>query len=219
MRECDGECRQYLNLYARKRTLSRAHITLHNSHIDPHFSNVATSALAQDTRDECRAFLSPLSSLCHILVECTFHPFPSCRFTCSVSRPSASTTSLERARLNASPSPHWSGMSGRQLTHNTGYEPNICAHINEEHTPTIPDSNRNFCATMTEDPEGFPQSGASSSSKQTAASRVPTVLGSLGTSLWKQMRDYESVDSRTGIQETGANLDRESVVSTLFRSH
>ena len=32
------------------------------------------------------------------------------------------------------------------------------------------------------------------------------------------MVDYESVDSRNGIKETGANLDRESVVSTLFRS-
>ena len=32
------------------------------------------------------------------------------------------------------------------------------------------------------------------------------------------MADYESVDSRNGIQETGAHLDRESVVSTLFRS-
>ena len=32
------------------------------------------------------------------------------------------------------------------------------------------------------------------------------------------MADYESVDSRNGIREFCANLDRESVVSTLFRS-
>ena len=32
------------------------------------------------------------------------------------------------------------------------------------------------------------------------------------------MADDESVGSRDGIQETGANLDRKSVVSTLFRS-
>ena len=32
------------------------------------------------------------------------------------------------------------------------------------------------------------------------------------------MADHESVDSRNGIQETGANLDRESGVSTLFGS-
>ena len=30
--------------------------------------------------------------------------------------------------------------------------------------------------------------------------------------------DYESVDNRNGIQETGANVDRESVLSALFRS-
>ena len=33
------------------------------------------------------------------------------------------------------------------------------------------------------------------------------------------MADYESVDSRNGIRETGVNLDRESVVPTLFRPH
>ena len=32
------------------------------------------------------------------------------------------------------------------------------------------------------------------------------------------MADYQSVDSRNGIRETGTNLNRESVVSTLFRS-
>ena len=36
---------------------SRAHITVHNSHIDPHFSNVVTSTLAQVKRNRCRAFL------------------------------------------------------------------------------------------------------------------------------------------------------------------
>ena len=42
------------------------------------------------------------------------------------------------------------------------------------------------------------------------------MLGSLRASLWKQRP--ESVDRRASIQATGANLDRESVVSTLFRS-
>ena len=32
------------------------------------------------------------------------------------------------------------------------------------------------------------------------------------------MADCEEADSRNGIRETCANLDRESVVSTLFRS-
>ena len=61
--------------------------------------------------------------------------------------------------------------------------------------------------STTKDPEGFPHSGASSSSKQTAASRVLPMLGSSGAIFWKQWRDHETVDSRTGIQKTGPNLD------------
>ena len=34
----------------------------------------------------------------------------------------------------------------------------------------------------------------------------------------KQLADYESVDSRNSIGDTGADLDRETIVSTLFRS-
>ena len=53
---------------------SGAHITVHNSLIDPH-------ALAQGSRDQCRAFLKKtLSSLRHVLVRFAFHSFPSCRF-------------------------------------------------------------------------------------------------------------------------------------------
>ena len=44
------------------------------------------------------------------------------------------------------------------------------------------------------------------------------MLGSLGAGLWKQWRDHGSVDSRTGIQEVGANVDTESVVPTTFSS-
>ena len=36
---------------------SRAHITVHSSHFDPHFSHVVTSTLAQGKRNQCRAFL------------------------------------------------------------------------------------------------------------------------------------------------------------------
>ena len=42
------------------------------------------------------------------------------------------------------------------------------------------------------------------------------MLGFLGASLWKQRP--ELVDSRASIQATGANVDRESVVSTTFSS-
>ena len=112
-------------------------------------------------------------------------------------------------------------------TPNTGYEPNFYNYMSEEHTPIIlPDSHRSFqcrddatIISTTEDPEGFPHSGASSSSKQTAASKVLTMLVSSDASLWKQWRDHESVDSRLGNQETGANVDKESVVPTIFSSH
>ena len=157
--------------------------------------------------------------LCNVL----FVRFPSVASSpiCSLSRPSASSTSLERSRINPCASAHWSGMSGclANATPHTGYEPNFHTYRNEEYTPiNLPDSHRNFprrdatIITTAEDP------GASSSSKQTEASRVPTMLGSLGNSFWKQWRDHESVDSRNGIQETGANLDRESVVSAIFSS-
>ena len=53
---------------------SRAHITVHNSFIGPHSSNVVTSTLAQGKRDQCRAFLKNLviSSSCSCLVFFSF---------------------------------------------------------------------------------------------------------------------------------------------------
>ena len=146
----------------------------------------------------------------------------------SLSRPSGSSTLLERSRLNPCALAHWSGMSGclANPTPHAGHEPNFYTYMNEEHTPiNIPDSHRNFprrddatIIVTTEDPEGFQHSGASSSSKQAAASRVPTMLGSLGNGLWKQWCDHESVESRNGDKETGAKLERETVVSTIFSS-
>ena len=93
-----------------------------------------------------------------------------------------------------------------------------------KHTPiSLPDSHRSFqcrddatTISATEDPEGFPCSGASSNIKQTAANIVHTLLGSFGASLWKQRP--ESVDSHASIQATGADVDRESVVPTVFSS-
>ena len=57
--------------------------------------------------------------------------------------------------------------------------------------------------SVAEDPED-PHSGASSRSKQAAASRAHTVFGSLGASLWKQRPE-----------STGANV---SVVLAIFSS-
>ena len=102
----------------------------------------------------------------------------------------------------------------------------FCVNVSDEHTPiNLPDSNWNFphdydvtIIATTEDPDVPRHSGASSSSKHTAAaSGVPTVLGSLGKFLWKQLADYDCVDRRESIMETCADLDRETVVSILFR--
>ena len=56
---------------------------------------------------------------------------------------------------------------------------------------------------------------------QAAASKrqqTESKLGALGTSSWNQLADYESVDSRNGIRETCANMDSETVVSSLYGS-
>ena len=144
--------------------------------------------------------------------------------TCSLSQPSASSTPLTGTRSPPCASARWSGtrwseMSGciATLTPTTRYEPKFCVDASDERTPiNLPDSNRNF---KSEEPDVPRHSGTSSSSKHTAAaSRVPTALVSLGRWFWKQLADYESVDGRNCIQETGADLDRETVVPTLFRS-
>ena len=106
----------------------------------------------------------------------------------------------------------------------TGYEPhasNFFSYTDTEHTPIhLPDSHHDFqcqndaSVISTSDPEGLPRSGASSSSKQTAAGRVPSMFGP--STLWKQMAGR--VSGRTGFQETGAVSDRESVATTIFSS-
>ena len=96
-----------------------------------------------------------------------------------------------------------------------------------EHTPiNVP--TRNMCfqqeyhATITafEDLDVPRHSGASRSSQHMAASRVPTWLkpGSFGTSFTKVSADSDSVASRTSIQETCVDMDRDTVVSSSFGS-
>ena len=142
------------------------------------------------------------------------------------SRPSASSTSMARSCRNSpSASARRSG-SGRMAdpAPNTGYEPKLSnnfSYMDTVHTPIhFFDSHHDFqnqdgaTVISTIDPEGFPHSGASSSSKQTAASRVPSTFGP--PSLWKQMADH--VSSRPGLQENGTISDRESVATTIFSS-
>ena len=62
--------------------------------------------------------------------------------------------------------------------------------------------------------------GASSSSQHSAASRIPTLskLGELGTSLTKVMANRDFVVEQYSNKETCADMDRETVVSSLFDS-
>ena len=97
-------------------------------------------------------------------------------------------------------------MSGRMAnpTQNAGYEPNLYSYLNEEHKPNnLSDSfqcrDDATIISAAEDPE-VRYSGASSSSKQIAASRVTTMLGSSGASPRRQRP--ELVDSRASTQAT-----------------
>ena len=111
---------------------------------------------------------------------------------------------MERScRENPCAPARWSVLSGRMANpaQNTGCERNT-SNLDATVVSTI------------EDPEGLPHSGGSSSSKQTAASRVPSMSGP--SSFWKQMASH--VSGRTGLQETGAVSDRESAATTFFNS-
>ena len=94
---------------------------------------------------------------------------------------------------------------------------NFFSNMDPEHTPiNIPDSHHNFlcpddATVIPTSPEGLQDSGASSSSKQTAASRGPSLFGS--SRFWKQGACHVS-----GPSETEAECDREPVATTLFSS-
>ena len=106
---------------------------------------------------------------------------------------------------------------------NTGYEPNFAnfsSYMDPEHTSIdIPDNHQDFLcpddATMIPtSPESLPNFEAFSSSQKAAASRVSSLFGH--SSLGKQSASH--VSSRSGLQETWAELDRESVATTLLSS-
>ena len=177
---------------------------------------------------ESASFFSVKHPSCSLtsLLNVPFVRFPSVLFspTAPSSKPSASTTSIARSRrISPSAPARWSE-SGQMddSAPDTGYEPkldNFFSCLDPEPTPiNIPDSHHNFLcsddATMIPtSPEGLPNSGASSGSKQTTGSRVPLMFGP--SSLWKQGACH--VSGRSGLQETGAELDRESVAATLLQ--
>ena len=77
--------------------------------------------------------------------------------------------------------------------------PNFFSHMDREHTPiNLSGGHHNFpcqddatVISTTEDPQGLPRSGASSSSNQTAAGRLPSMFGP--SSLWQQMAGHVCV--------------------------
>ena len=106
---------------------------------------------------------------------------------------------------------------------NTGYEPklaNFFSYTDPEHTPVdIPDSHHDFLCPddvtmIPTSPDGSPKTEAFSSSQKATAGRVSSLFGPPG--LGKLRAGH--VSGRAGLQETGAELDRESVATTLFRS-
>ena len=138
------------------------------------------------------------------------------------SRPSASSTSIARSRCSSPSAPARWSESGRMADSgpNTGYEPklaNFSSYTDLGHTPTdIPDSQQEFLCPddvtmIPTSPEGLRDSEAFSSSQKATASRVSSLLGHPG--LGKLSAGH--VSGRPGHQETGAELDKESVATTL----
>ena len=121
-------------------------------------------------------FARTISSAVMSLVGGPSRPFPTIHSsrTCSLTRPSASSTLLTGIRRPPCATPPWAGMSGllANPTPDTGYEPMLCVDVSDEHTPiNLPDSNGNFThdydATIatTEDLD-VPRHSGFSSSKQ-----------------------------------------------------
>ena len=140
------------------------------------------------------------------------------------SRPSASSTSIARSRCSSPSAPARWSESGRMADSapNTGYEPklaNFSSYTDLGHTPTdIPDSQQEFLCPddvtmISTSPEGLRNSEAFSSSPKATASRVSSLLGHPGLG----KRSAGHVSGRPGLQETGAELDRESVATTYSR--
>ena len=146
-----------------------------------------------------------------------------------LSSPASSPTPLTGIRPNPCATALWGGLSGHLAdpTSNTGCEPKFCIDVSGEHTPiNLPTRNMGFqqeydaTIAASEDLNLPRRSGASRSSLHSAASTVPTLLklGSSGTGLRKLSVDYDAVASRTCIKETCADMDRETVPSSLFGS-
>ena len=126
-REYDGRCGHHTYLYARRRTFFSC---THHSAQFIHWSALfqcGHTALPQGKRNLCRAFLC---THFHLVVKSLLDgplgrfPLVTSSPTCSLSRPSASSTSSGRSGVTPFASAHWSGMSGclPNPTPDTGYD-------------------------------------------------------------------------------------------------
>ena len=129
--EQDGRCRHHTYLYARRRTfISCAQHSAHFTHCSAFFQccdiGIGSTYKGSESRisqNHCRLFVMSLLGVPFIRF-----PLVASSPTCSQSRASASTTSLERIRLNLSA--HWSGMSGlANPTLNTDLSEQTCLSI------------------------------------------------------------------------------------------
>ena len=141
--------------------------------------------------------------------------------------PATSPAQSTGIRLHPCATPLGDGLSGRLAgpIPNTN-QPKFCIDVDSEHTPiNVPSRNMSFqqeydaTIAASEDTNLPRHSVASSSSQHSAASSVPTLskLGSVRTCSRKLLADFGAVVSRTCIQETCADMDRETVVSKTKR--
>ena len=125
--------------------------------------------------------------------------------------------------------PLWCGPSGH-LAHpipNTGCDPKFCINVSCEHTPInlptshheCPESSTSRRSPIVRTLTYFDSPELQAVSSIRLASRVHTSLkhGSTGTSLTNVSADYDSVESRTSITDTCADMDREPVGFKSFR--
>ena len=140
----------------------------------------------------------------------------------SLTTPAASPALSTGIRPNPCATPLGDGLPGHLAgpIPNTGHEPKFCIDVDSERAHADQPSVQKHEITASVDLNLPRHSGASSSSQHLAASKVSTLskLGASGTSLPKVLADRDSVVGRTSIKETCADMERETVFSSLVES-
>ena len=187
-----------------------------------HFFSLRTphviTRLAQEPDDSLCAW--KIITLVMSLLDVPSTPFPPI-----FSPPTTTPTPLTGIRRDPSATPLWGGPSGHRAdpTPNTGYEPKFCIDVSGEHTLiNLPTRNvgfpQEYDSTIAASEDLDLPSTFRSIKQQPAHGSTLWKLGSLGAGFRKLSGDYDSVASRTSIKETCADMDRETVVSSLFVS-